>query len=242
MRAIKEIVFAFVALTLLMTILQTDSLFHYIQTILLFKIFVLVSIPLIVLWIFMSIRDYFHRRGILYYCVHKFKSLPIPKVAKCIIVIVILGNFMAISFGKQRYPFYDVGMYRWPKDYMTRDKTVYEVKYYFWQDGDYKILELRKESSFLFAEHFGWGYSNDIAYANTYFHKGEKENFEFLSHEMKERGVDTLWAGVHSVNFETHEVTFDPDICNAININQMASLYYGPLYIPTYQLVKCDGH
>ncbi|MDZ4748756.1 MAG: hypothetical protein SH808_09730 [Saprospiraceae bacterium] len=242
MRWIKEIAFAFVALTLLMTILQTDSLFHYIQTIFLFKIFVLVSIPVIVFWIFMSIRDYLHQRGIFYYCAQTFRSISIPSIAKYVIVIVLLGNFMAIGFGKQHYPFYDVGMYRWPKEYWNRDKTAYEVKYYYQQSGGYKILELRKESSFLLAEHFGWGYSNDIAYATTYFHKGEKENFKFLSHEMKERGIDTLWAGVHSYNFETHELTFDPDICNAININQTSDLYYGPIYIPTYQLEKCDGH
>ena len=242
MRLIKEIAFTFVALLLFMTILQTDNLFYYIHTYLLFKVFVLVSITLILFWIFISIRDYLHRRGIFYYCVHTFRSLPMPKVAKYAIVIVLLGNFMAISLGKQRYPFYDVGMYRWPKEFISHDKTAYEVKYYYWQSGGYKILELRKECSFLLAEHFGWGYSNDIAYANTYFHKGEKENYEFLNHAMKEKGIDTLWAGVHSVNFETHEVTFDPDICNAIRINQTANLYYGPIYIPTYQMEKCDEY
>lgn len=242
MKWIKEIVFAFVALTLLMTILQTDNLFHYIQTIFLFKIFVLVSVPVIVLWTVKSIRDYLRQRGVFYYCVHTFRALSIPRVAKYVIIFVLLGNFMAIGFGKQRYPFYDVGMYRWPKEYKSRDITVYEVKYYYRQADEYKILELRKESSFLLAEYFGLGYSNDIAYATTYFHKGEKENFEYLSHAMKERGVDTLWAGVHSFNFETHELTFDPDICHAITINKTADLYYGPLYIPTYQLEKCDGH
>ncbi len=241
MRWIKEIAFAFVALSLFMTILQTDHLFHYIQTIFLFKIFVLISIPVIVLWIVMSIRDYLRQRGIFYYCVYTFKSLSIPRVAKYVIVIVLLGNFMAIGFGKQRYPFYDVGMYRWPKEYKSRDKIVNEVKYYYLRPDGYKILELRKESSFLLAEHFGWGYSNDIAYATTYFHKGEKENFEYLSDAMKERGIDTLWVGVHSYNFETHEVTFDPDICHAITINKTADLCYGPIYIPTYQLEKCDG-
>jgi hypothetical protein len=242
MRWIKEIGFAFLALTLLATIVQTDNLFHYIQTIFLFKIFVLVAIPVIITWLIISTRDYLHRKGILYYCVQTFKSLSIPRAAKYIIVIVLLGNFIAIGFGKQRYPFYDVGMYRWPKEYKSRDKIVYEVKYYYKQSDGYKILELRKESSFLLAEHFGWGYSNDIAYATSYFHKGEKENFDYLSLEMKERGVDTLWAGVHSYNFVTHELTFDPDICHAITINQTADLYYGPIYIPTYQLEKCDGH
>ena len=236
----KEIIFAVIALSLLMSILQTPDLFHYFNTILLFKIFVLVSIPVIGLWALMSVRDYLHRRGIFFYCVQKFRSLSIPKAAKYVVVIAFIGNFIAISWGTQRYPFYDVGMFRYPKDFTARDKIFHEVKYYYWQEGQYKILELRKECSFFLAEHFGLGYSHDFAYSAAYFHKGEKENFEFLSREMKERGVDTLWVGVHTVNFETREVTFDPDICNAVLINQTAKLYYGPIYIPEYQIMKCD--
>ena len=241
-RYVKEIAFACVALTLLMTMLQTDTILFYIHTYFLFKVFVLGSLPVIGLWMILSVRDYLHRRGIYYYCIQKFRASSIPRGAKWVIVIVFIGNLIAISFGKQRYPFYDIGMYRWPVDFKSRDKINYEVKYYYWQEGKYKILELRKEASFLLAEHFGWGYSNDIGYATSYFHKGEKENFDYLSHEMKERGVDTLWAGVHTINFETNEVTFDPDLCHAIHINQTAKLYYGPIYIPNYQLEKCDGH
>ncbi len=223
-----------------MTLVQTDNLFHNFNTILLFKAFVLVSISIIILWIGISIRDYLRRRGIFYYCIQKFRTVSIPRIMKIIIVIILIGNFIAIGFGEQRYPFYDVGMYRWPKEYSNRNKIAYEVKYYYWQQNEYKILELRKESSLLLTEHFGWGYSNDIAYATTYFHKSEKENFEYISREMKERGIDTLWAGVHSINFETKEVTFDPDICNAISVNKSEELYYGPIYIPEYQLVKCN--
>lgn len=242
MRSIKEIAFSFIALMLLMTILQTDRLFYYIHAHLPFKIFVLVSMTVIGLWMVLSIRDYILRRGIFYYCVHKFWSLPIPRAAKYITTIVLLGNLIAIGWGAQRYPFYDVGMYRWPVDFKGRDKILHEVKYYYWQRGRYKILELRKECSFFLAEHFGWGYTSDLAYATAYFHKGEKENFDYLSRAMKEIGVDTLWVGVHTVNFETHDVTFDPDICRAVKINQTAKLYYGPIYIPEYQLEKCDAH
>ena len=240
MRAIKEIAFSFMAFVLLMTILQTPELFYHINEYPIFKVFVLVSIPLILLWIVLSVKDYLRGQGVFFYVVRKFRSLSIPKAVKYVVIIVLLGNFLAVSFGKQFYPFYDVGMYRWPKEYSTRDKIVYEVKYYYWQQGEYQILELRKECISLLSEHFGWGFTNDIAYASTYFHKGEKENFEYLSHEMKERGIDTLWAGVHSFNFETNEAAFDPDLCYAVEINQSKELYYGPIYIPSYQLKKCD--
>jgi len=234
--------FSLVAVLLLMNLLQTPKIFFYFNAYLLFKIFFLLSISVIGLWIYVSVRDYIHKRGIFYYGVQKFRALSIPKAPKYIILFIFLANLIDISLGMQRYPFYDVGMFRWPVEFNASEKLKYEVKYYYWQKDQYKILELRKEASFFLAEHFGLGYSNDFAYAATYFHKGEKENFEFLSQAMKERGVDTLWVGVHAVNFETREVTFDPDICNAIKINQTVKLYYGSIYIPEYQREKCNEH
>lgn len=241
-RSIKEIGFSFVALLLLMNLLQTPNLFFYFHSIFLFKTFFLLSIAIIGLWVIFSARNVLNKRGIFFYCLQKFRSSTIPRAAKYLIVIVFFANLIAISWGKQRYPFYDVGMFRWPVEFKDRDKIFYEVKYYYWQQGHYKILELRKEASFFLAEHFRWAYANDFAYASAYFHKGEKENFQFLSQEMQKSGIDTLWVGVHSVNFKTKEVTFDPDICNAIQINQRDDLYYGPIYIPEYQLRKCDEH
>jgi|WetSurMetagenome_2_1015567.scaffolds.fasta_scaffold96757_2 hypothetical protein len=241
-RSFKEIGFSFIALFLLMNLLQTPKILFYFHSYLFFKIGFLVSLGVISVWVFVSVRDFLSKRGLFYYGVKKFKSLSIPAAAKVAIVFAFVGNLIAISWGAQRYPFYDVGMFRWPVAFKDIDKTRYEVKYYYWKQGQYKILELRKECSFFLAEHFGWGYSPDFAYATAYFHKGEKENFQFLSQAMRERGVDTLWVGVHSVNFETREVKFDPDICNAIRINQTAKLYYGPIYIPEYQMKKCDEY
>jgi hypothetical protein len=240
-RWMKELILTAIAMSLLMTMLQTDNLFYYAREYSLFKFFIFGSIPVIGFWIIRVVRHYRLRRGIFYYGIQKFKTLAIPKKAKYAIVIAFIGNLIAIAWGTQCYPFYDVGMFRYPVDFEKRDKTFYELKYYYWQQDQYKILELRKECSFL-SEHFGLGYSNDIAYGTAYFHKGEKENFEFLSRLMKEKGVDTLWVGVHSVNFETHSVAFDPDLCHALVINQRPDLYYGPLYIPDYQKEKCDAH
>lgn len=237
----KELIFTIIALSLLMTILQTKDLFYYISAYPLFKVFVVLSLPVIAIWTFITIRNYRLRRGLHYYCFQKFISLSIPKAAKFAIIIAFVGNLIAIAWGTQRYPFYDVGMFRYPVDFEDRNKTYYELKYYYWQQGQYKILELRKECVFPLAEYFGYSYSNDMAYATAYFHKSEKENFEFISHQMKDRGVDTLWVGVHEVNFETRDVSFDPDLCHAIDINRRSDLYYGPIFIPEYQVARCKG-
>lgn len=240
-RSIREIAFSCVALSMLMTILQTQQLFYYIHTVFLFKVFVVVSIVVILSWMAVMIRDYLLKRGIFYYVVQKFRSSSIPRLAKYLIAFVFVGNLGAISLGSKRYPFYEVGMYRQTKEFKDRDKIHAEHKYYYWQGSQYKIVNLRKEASFFLAEYFGWGYTADMAYSMTYFHKGDKENFDFLSARMKELGIDTLWVGVQSVNFKTREVTFDPDICHAITINQGGEMYYGPIYIPRYQMERCDG-
>ena len=57
-RSIREIAFSCVALSMLMTILQTQQLFYYIHTVFLFKVFVVVSIVVILSWMAVMIRDY----------------------------------------------------------------------------------------------------------------------------------------------------------------------------------------
>ena len=130
-RTIKEIAFSCVALSLLMTILQTDNLVYYIRNHFLFKVFVLASIPVIVLWMVWSVRDYLLRRGIFYAIVHKFRSIRIPNAAKYVIVLVMTGNLMAIVLGKSWYPFTDVGMFRWSTPYPDYDKKMAQLKYYY---------------------------------------------------------------------------------------------------------------
>jgi hypothetical protein len=146
---------------------------------------------------------------------------------------------ISISLAAPRYPFYDVGMFRWASASRNNPKILSQHKYYYWKDGQYKILDLRKEGVMFLAEHFGWKYTEEFTFAARFRNRGEKKNFEFLSSLMQARGVDTLWVGVHSVNFKTREVSFDPDICNAVAFNQTANLYYGPIYIPMYQIEKC---
>jgi hypothetical protein len=103
-----------------------------------------------------------------------------------------------------------------------------------------KVLDLRKEGFVLLAEHFGWwGYNHEFTFSATFHNKGQKENFDFITKEMKALGIDTLWVGVHWLNYENGEVGFDSDICNAIEVNTTEKIHYGPIYIPEYQINKC---
>lgn len=85
------------------------------------------------------------------------------------------ANFIAITLGKSWYPFYDVGMFRWSTPYQNRDKIMYQLKYYYWQNGQYKILDLRKEGNFFLADHFGLGYAENFMFSAAYRYRGKRK-------------------------------------------------------------------
>lgn len=168
------------------------------------------------------------------------REFPMPSGMKYAVVIVLLGNLVSIAVGRPSYPFYDVGMFRWTTSFKNAPKTVYKPKYFFWQDGEAKVLDMRREGFFLLAEHFGLRFTHEFTFSANFHNKGQRENFEFIADLMRQRGVDTLWVGVHAVNYATGEVWFDPDICNAVTVNSTEPIHYGPIYIPDYQLTACD--
>jgi len=171
-----------------------------------------------------------------------FNSFPIPTPAKWFVLVVVLGNLACVMAGKPSYPFYDVGMFRWTVKFGDRPKIMHKPKYFYYKNGEVKILDLRKEGIFFLADHFGLGYTHEFTFSAAFHNRAQKENFDFLSARLNDLGVDTLWVGVHYVNFETKKVWFDPDVCNAIKINEDKNLHYGPIYVPTYQLNKCNGN
>ncbi len=180
------------------------------------------------------------RRDRLMYLFSKIKNIPIPNGAKWAIAVVFLGNLTSILFGEPCYPFYDVGMFRWTTNFENAPKVVYKPKYFYWKEGKANILDLRKEGFFFLHEHFGLRYTHEFTFATTYHNKGQKENFDFILQRLKPLGIDTLWVGVHAVNYETKEVWFDTDLCNAIRVNNTENIHYGPIYVPKYQNEKCN--
>lgn len=238
-KAFKEGALWILVLALLSSLLQTEKLFYHIQTNTHFRIYFWVSIAVITISALLLIRIFTRKKSFLPTIIQKFTSLSIPRGARILILVVLFGNLLAIALGKAWYPFYDVGMFRWSTPFHNNDKVLHQLKYYYWKNGECKILDLRKEGSFWFAENFGLGYTEEFMFSACFRNKEEKKNFEFLNQLMKDRGVDTLWVGVHTVNFETRDIDFDPDICNAVTINETAKQYYGPIYIPEYQRIRC---
>jgi len=169
----------------------------------------------------------------------QYRMMPIPKGAKIVVTIVLIGNFCCIAVGMSRYPFYDVGMFRWSTPFKNQSTVVSKPKYYYLKDGKPQMIDLRKESFFFLSDHWSWGYTHEFTFGITYHNKGQKENFDFIRKHLQPFGIDTLWVGVQSVDYQTGKVTFNPDICRAIELNENQKLHYGPIYIPEYQKRKC---
>lgn len=204
------------------------------------KLYLLLHFVVVLFLLVYLIRNYINK-GVSYKLLMKFYFLSIPKGAKIAIALVFMGNFLCIGFAKSYYPFYEVGMFRWSSNFSNPAKMVYAPKYYYLKGDKVKVLDLRKESIFLFSDHLGWGYTHEFTFAATYHNKGQKENFEFIAQKMKERGVDTLWVGIQSINYATGVVAFNPDLTNAVKVNQTEKIHYGAIYIPEYQLQKYEN-
>jgi hypothetical protein len=234
---IKEFIIIFLSTLVIFSGLQSYS--RKIQS-LNGNLYLLIHLIVLVFLVVFILKSW-KQKALVYRIVDKVRLLEIPKKAKLVILLVFIGNFVSIGLGTSRYPFYDVGMFRWTIIFKDEPKIVYKPKYYYYDKvGKVKVLDLRKEGFLLLAEHFGWlGYNHEFTFSSTFHNKGQKENYEFIAKELKKEKVDTLWVGIHWVNYETGEVGFDPDICNAIEINSTKEIHYGPIYIPEYQLDKC---
>ena len=200
-----------------------------------YLLFHLIALVLALFLIFKSFKN----KGVLYKMAFKFLQLPVSNVLKFTVIVIFMGNLISIGIGEPCYPFYDVGMFRYTTKFSNPTKIVYRTKYYYWEDGKAKILDLRKEGFTLLSDHLGWGYTHEFTFSANYHNKGQKENFDFISAKVKPLGIDTLWVGVQTLNYDTGIVSFDTDICKAIEINTTKNIYYGPIYIPQYQLNKC---
>lgn len=196
-------------------------------------------LPFIFLFIFLFVKDLRNEEGLLKTILNKIALSKIPKNMKYIVMVVFFGNLISIGLGKPLYPFYDVGMFRWQTKFDKESKTVYLTKYYYYKNGEYKILDLRKESFLFFSEHFDITFSHIFTFSANFHNKSRQETFDYLIEKLKVDGIDTLWVGLQSVNYETGLVKFETDKCKAIKFNN-DNLHYGPLFIPNYQLEKCE--
>lgn len=166
-----------------------------------------------------------------------YTVLPIPAAAKHLFLLIFLLEVVHITEGAIRYPFDDVGMFRWAKRTKPLAQRLTQPKYYYHDtQGEVVPLEIRKQHIFFAADLLGLGYNNEFTFSAAYHYRGEKANHDHLLEQLRRHaGIDTLWVGLQTVDFATGQVTFDPDPVRAIHFNDTARIFYGPIHIPEHQ-------
>jgi hypothetical protein len=172
----------------------------------------------------------------------KIKSVPIPRFAKGLFIFIFFMEFIHIAIGKTIYPFADVGMFRYSRPKETKFNPIVTIpKYYYFKEDQPRIVEIRKQHLFFLSDLLGLGYNNEYTFSAAYHYKGLEENYEFLKSALiEQQDIDTLWVGLHEVDYTTGAVTFDPDIKRATVFNDTAKIFYGPIFIPSHQKIKAN--
>lgn len=166
-----------------------------------------------------------------------YADLPVPTMAKHLFLIIFLLEVVHITEGTIRYPFDDVGMFRWAKSTRPLAQQLTQPKYYYHDArGEVVPLEIRKQHIFFAADLLGLGYNNEFTFSAAYHYKGLKSNHDYLLEQLERHaGIDTLWVGLQTVDYATGQVTFDPDPVRAVHFNDTARIFYGPIHVPEHQ-------
>ena len=120
----------------------------------------------------------------------RIKGVAIPRLLKIITLIIFIGQLFYITIGETRYPFSYVGMFSWSVDFSDEPSQIHQPKYYYYEDGEPQIVEIRKQHIFFMADLLGWGYNNELTFSMNYHYKGEKENFKFLKQSLESKGIE----------------------------------------------------
>lgn len=194
-------------------------------------------------WSVWALRSEWRSGGLFARMRKVYQGLPIPRTAKTIFLFILVLEVIHISEGRIRYPFDDVGMFRYAKRTAALPTVLVLPKYYYKADDGTPVpLEIRKQHIFFAADLLGWTYNNEFTFSATYHYKGLKANYDHLLTVLeREAGIDSLWVGLQTVDYATGRVTFDPDPLRAIQFNDTAKIFYGPIHIPDHQRSKMTG-
>jgi len=192
---------------------------------------------LVIAWSVRTLRFEWRSGGLFDGMRRVYQDLPIPRTAKTVFLIILVLEVVHISEGRIRYPFDDVGMFRYAKKTAALPNVLVLPKYYYKaEDGTPVPLEIRKQHIFFAADLLGWTYNNEFTFSAAYHYKGLKANYDHLLAALNDQsGIDSLWVGLQTVDYSTGRVTFDPDPLRAIQFNDSAKIFYGPILIPDHQ-------
>ena len=167
-----------------------------------------------------------------------FGSKPKPRViiTFSVLLSIFVANYFAVGMRHDAYPFYSVRMFNWLGPEREFPQTYFIEKYGHQDDGQVRILDLRREGSLLFQEFLPWTFGHSASFSSTFHNRGKAQNLDFLE---RETGL-SLFVVVQKVDLSTGQVTLVDGLCAYRELSDTIAYYYGPLAVPSWQSKECE--
>ena len=167
--------------------------------------------------------------------INKWREIKIPEKVKHFVLVVYFFNLLSIFFSFPIYPFYDVGMFS--KNYKFNEPSVKTKTQYYYIDKNKKptFIDLRNPGFLLLNSSIDFRATHVYTFSINYHNRSKKSTFNEISEYYKQRGIDTLFVGLRSIDYKSKEVLIETDPSRVREFILKNSEGYGNSYIPEYQ-------
>jgi hypothetical protein len=157
-------------------------------------------------------------------------------LAVLLLFAIFVLNYLAVGMRMDVYPFYSVRMFNWLGPETEFPQRYYVEKYGYEDKGRVKVVDLRREGSWLYQDFLPWTFGHSASFSSTFHNRAKTENLGFLERETE---LD-LFVVVQKVDLSTGEVSLVEEFCAYHDLRDEIPHYYGPLAVPAWQSEECE--
>ena len=160
------------------------------------------------------------------------RTLPIPRAAKIVLLIIIIGQTIQLLRQSADYPLLHVGMFERSDGLPELPDTIIRHKYWYGSPDDPKILDLRREGHFLFSSLMPW--SNEVSFSAAYHNRDLESTYRYITRYLSEQEGKPieLQLGTESYRYSDGYYSFDPLPSRPLPLDVAGHRYQKPIWDP----------
>ena len=162
----------------------------------------------------------------------RLRALPIPRGAKIVLLIIIIGQTIQLLRQSADYPLLHVGMFERSDGLPELPDTIIRHKYWYGSPDDPKILDLRREGHFLFSSLMPW--SNEVSFSAAYHNRDLESTYRYITRYLSEQEGKPieLQLGTESYRYSDGYYSFDPLPSRPLPLDVAGHRYQKPIWDP----------
>jgi len=163
----------------------------------------------------------------------RLRALPIPRGAKIVLLIIIIGQTIQLLRQSADYPFLHVGMFEHTPGLPDLPDEIIRHKYWYGSPDDPKILDLRREGHFLFSSRMPW--SNEVSFSACYHNRDLESTYRYITRYLSEQEGKPikLQLGTESYRYSDGNYAFDPLPRRPLPLDVAGHRYQKPIWDPS---------